>query len=94
MEEQAIKTVTEASSTLIEQGVLGAVALIVLAGSALLVRFVIKDAGRREGQLLESLRGQKEVLKEQTDVLRGIHNEQRQHRAILEEVRGRVVANG
>lgn len=78
MEEQVIK----AGSTLVEMGVVGAVALLTLAGSAWLVRYTFTQSAKREAGLLEALGKHAPALEKlnanmesQAQVLRDIHNE-------------------
>ena len=76
------KQVIDAGSTLIETGVIGAVAFLLLGGCAWLVRYTFQQAAKREealrqaiGSLGPALEKQNESLERQAQVLRDIHNE-------------------
>ena len=78
MEEQVIK----AGSSLIEMGVVGAVALLTLAGCAWLVRYTFTQSAKREASLLDAIGKFPAALEKlnqnmdgQAQVLRDIHTE-------------------
>ena len=60
-------------------GVVGAVALLTIAGCAWLVRYTLQQSAKREDGLLQALKQQGEALERQAQVLRDIHAEIMRH---------------